>query len=77
MSNNPFDDDGGAFYALVNDEGQHSMWPTFKPVPGGWRVVYGDPVGKPRTEVLDWIDENWTDLRPQSLRDHIARHRAG
>jgi MbtH-like protein len=33
MSANPFDDDNGAFYVLVNDEDQHSLWPTFVGVP--------------------------------------------
>ena len=26
---NPFDDENGRFYVLVNDENQHSLWPTF------------------------------------------------
>ncbi|WP_369027930.1 MbtH family NRPS accessory protein, partial [Nocardia farcinica] len=26
---NPFDDDNARFYVLINDEGEHSMWPTF------------------------------------------------
>ncbi|MDT5206197.1 MAG: MbtH protein, partial [Mycobacterium sp.] len=29
MSTNPFDDDNGTFVVLVNDEDQHSLWPTF------------------------------------------------
>jgi uncharacterized protein YbdZ (MbtH family) len=33
MSINPFDDDG-SFFVLVNDEEQHSPWPTFADVPG-------------------------------------------
>lgn len=74
MAKNPFDDDEGSFYALVNDEEQYSLWPTFKPVPGGWTVAFGGPDGRPRAEVLAWIDENWTDLRPKSLRDVIAQH---
>ncbi|MEQ3552966.1 MbtH family protein [Pseudonocardia nematodicida] len=74
MATNPFDDEDGTFYALVNTEQQYSLWPTFQAVPGGWTVAFGGPDGKPRQEVLDWIEETWTDLRPQSLRDHIARH---
>jgi MbtH protein len=76
LARNPFDDDDGAFYALINQEEQHSLWPTFKPLPGGWTVVYGVPAGKPHQEVLDWIDRAWTDLRPKSLRDHIATYDA-
>ncbi|WP_394618750.1 MbtH family protein [Lentzea sp. JNUCC 0626] len=76
MAQNPFDDDNGSFYALINGEEQHSLWPTFKPVPAGWSIAYGEPDGRPRQEVLDWIDQNWTDIRPKSLRDHISRHEA-
>lgn len=77
MAKNPFDDDEGTFYALINHEEQHSLWPTWKPVPGGWTIVYGEPDGKPRQDVLEWIEQNWTDLRPKSLRDFIAKHEAG
>ena len=72
MSSNPFDDDTGAFYALVNGEEQYSLWPAFKAVPEGWRIVYGGPDGAPRQEVLDWIDATWTDMRPRSLRERVA-----
>ena len=40
MSSNPFDDENGTFYVLVNDEDQHSLWPSFAEVPAGWRVVF-------------------------------------
>ena len=69
MSSNPFDDENGTFHVLVNDEEQHSLWPTFKEVPAGWRAVFG-PAG--RQECLDYVDANWTDLRPKSLRDSMA-----
>ena len=39
MSINPFDDDDGSFFVLVNDEEQHSPWTTFADVPADWRVV--------------------------------------
>jgi MbtH protein len=69
VSSNPFDDENGTFHVLVNDEEQHSLWPTFKEVPAGWRVVFGPA---PRREALDYVDTNWTDLRPKSLRDTMA-----
>lgn len=68
MTVNPFEDPNGVFYALVNDEDQYSLWPTFKAVPDGWNIVYGAPEGAPRQDVLDWIDRTWTDMRPKSLR---------
>jgi MbtH protein len=26
---NPFEDENGNYYALINEEGQYSLWPTF------------------------------------------------
>ncbi len=68
VSINPFDDDDGSFLVLVNDEEQHSLWPTFADVPAGWRVVYGEA---DRAACLDYIEQNWTDIRPRSLRERL------
>jgi uncharacterized protein YbdZ (MbtH family) len=68
VSINPFDDDNGSFLVLVNDEEQHSLWPVFADVPAGWRVVYGEA---DRAACLDYIEQNWTDIRPKSLRDRL------
>ncbi|AQA05524.1 MbtH family protein [Mycobacterium sp. MS1601] len=72
MSSNPFDDPDGRFFVLVNDEEQHSLWPTFAEVPAGWSVVFGDPDGCDRESALRYVDENWTDMRPLSLRQKMA-----
>ncbi|MFF7243022.1 MULTISPECIES: MbtH family protein [Embleya] len=69
MSSNPFDDADGRFYVLVNDEEQHSLWPSFAEVPAGWRVVFGEDG---RQQCLDFVEQNWTDLRPKSLREAMA-----
>lgn len=69
MSTNPFDDDNGAFFVLVNDEDQHSLWPVFADIPAGWRVVHGEAS---RAACLDYVEKNWTDLRPKGLRDAMA-----
>lgn len=61
---NPFDNEDGVFHVLVNDERQHSLWPAFVEVPAGWNVVVSD---SSRQTCLDYIEENWTDLRPASL----------
>lgn len=70
MSGNPFedDDDEAQFLVLVNDEQQHSLWPTFAKVPAGWEVVFG-PDG--REPCLAYVERTWTDLRPASLRRFI------
>ena len=62
---NPFDDQDGTFYVLVNDEQQHSLWPSKIAVPAGWRVVHGEDS---RQACLDYVEEHWTDLRPLSAR---------
>lgn len=61
---NPFDDEEGRFLVLVNDEGQHSLWPAFADVPGGWTVALQEDS---REAALAYIEENWTDMRPKSL----------
>jgi MbtH protein len=62
---NPFDDLDCTFSVLVNDEEQHSLWPSHLPLPAGWRVIHGDDT---RQACLAYIEENWTDLRPLSAR---------
>ncbi|MEU4269123.1 MbtH family protein [Streptomyces sp. NPDC026092] len=64
MSTNPFEDPQGSFLVLVNDENQHSIWPSFAEVPAGWRAVFGEDT---REACLAYVEENWKDLRPASL----------
>ncbi|WP_067464235.1 MbtH family protein [Actinomadura macra] len=61
---NPFDDPDGRFLVLVNDEGQHSLWPSFADVPAGWQPVHGET---DRRSCLAYVEEHWTDMRPKSL----------
>jgi uncharacterized protein YbdZ (MbtH family) len=72
MSTNPFDDDNGTFFVLVNDEEQHSLWPAFTDIPPGWRVAFGEAN---RASCLDYVEQNWPDIRPKSLRDSLAGNR--
>jgi MbtH protein len=66
---NPFDDPDGTFLVLVNDEEQHSLWPGSLPVPAGWTAVHGADT---RQACLDYVEKNWTDLRPRSARRETA-----
>jgi uncharacterized protein YbdZ (MbtH family) len=68
MSTNPFDDETGTFVVLVNDEDQHSLWPTFADLPAGWRKVFG---AAGRAECLAYVEDHWSDLRPKSLRESM------
>jgi MbtH protein len=70
---NPFDDESGEFMVLVNNEGQYSLWPTFKDVPAGWNAV--GPRGE-RKACLAYIEENWTDMRPKSLIEQMNQDAA-
>jgi len=63
---NPFERDDVPYYALVNDEGQYSMWPTMNEVPEGWSVAHGPSA---RQSCLEFIEATWTDMRPRSLAD--------
>jgi uncharacterized protein YbdZ (MbtH family) len=65
---NPFDDQDGTFLVLVNDEGQHSLWPAFAQQPEGWTVALGEG---PREAALAYVEEHWTDMRPRSLREAL------
>ncbi|MDG4666643.1 MbtH family protein [Mycobacterium sp. 236(2023)] len=73
MSSNPFDDQDGRFLVLVNGEEQYSLWPTFAEVPTGWQTAFGGPDGTDRDSALRFVEEQWTDMRPRSLREQMDR----
>lgn len=68
-----FDNEQGVFHVVKNEEEQYSIWPEQKSVPLGWRRA-----GKTgtRAECLAFIEQHWTDMRPKSLRDHMAAQAA-
>ena len=51
--------------AVVNHEEQYALWPAGKAIPSGWRDT-----GRtgPKADVLRYIEEIWTDMRPASVR---------
>ncbi|MEU3345424.1 MbtH family protein [Streptomyces sp. NPDC006700] len=63
---NPFEDTDGRYIVLVNDENQHSLWPSFADIPAGWAVTHPEDT---REGCLAYIEEHWTDMRPKSLVD--------
>lgn len=67
---NPFEDEKGVFHVLVNAEGQHSLWPAFRDVPAGWTIVHKSDS---RAACLAYVEKNWTDMRPKSLIDDMAK----
>ncbi|MCF3122737.1 MbtH family protein [Streptomyces arenae] len=66
---NPFENPDGRYVVLVNHEGQHSLWPVFAEVPDGWTVAHPEDS---RQACLDYIEENWTDMRPKSLVEQMG-----
>ena len=67
---NPFEDEDGQYLVLVNGEFQYSLWPSFRETPLGWSAVGTRGL---RKECLEWINANWTDMRPRSLVEEMAR----
>lgn len=61
---NPFEDPDGTYVVLTNDEGQHSLWPSFAEVPVSWTVAKTEDT---RAACLEYVEANWTDMRPGSL----------
>ena len=55
----------GTLKVVVNAEQQYSLWPATRSNAPGW-----SDAGKTGTkdECVAWIKENWTDMRPASLR---------
>ena len=72
IPSSPFEDTDADFLVVVNESNQHSLWPAFADVPAGWAVAHGRA---PRRECVDYIDRNWTDLRPGVFFDPRARDR--
>lgn len=63
---NPFEDPEGRYLALINAEGQYSLWPAFVAVPDGWGVAHPEDS---RDACLAHIERHWTDMRPRSLAE--------
>ena len=65
---NPFEDEAGVYHVLINDEGQYSLWPSFIAVPAGWTIALQS---MNRQACLPYVDANWTDMRPNSLKEFM------
>jgi MbtH protein len=63
------DADTTTYKVVVNHEEQYSIWPAASDNPLGWRD--GGKSGT-KAECLAYIEQVWTDMRPQSLRKRDA-----
>jgi len=68
MSLHDEEEDKTIYKVVMNHEEQYSIWPEYRENPPGW-----DDVGKVglKAEVLAYIKEVWTDMRPLSLRQKM------
>lgn len=64
-----FDREDTVFRVVVNHEQQYSIWPDYKTVPAGWNECN---VTGLKADCLAWIENNWTDMRPLSLRRALS-----
>ena len=62
------------FVVVKNQEDQFSIWPLHKAIPAGWQAA-----GKQgnKEECLAFINAEWTDMRPRSLREQMEQQIAG
>ena len=63
------DNEEQTFSVVVNEEGQYSIWPDFKPIPPGWHEAGFKGVKK---LCLEHIAKVWADMRPLSLQKRMA-----
>ncbi|MFT3803138.1 MAG: MbtH family NRPS accessory protein [Burkholderiaceae bacterium] len=80
MTTSCFDREDEIFIVLINKEGQYSLWPHWKKVPGGWEAVtndQGERIQGDKKTVSEYVEKHWTDMRPRSLQESMARRAAG
>jgi MbtH protein len=65
-----FESPDAQFKILINHEEQYSLWPADLAVPGGWSET---GVCTSKDECDKWLEENWNDMRPKSLREALDR----
>jgi MbtH protein len=62
-------EDTTIYKVVVNHEEQYSIWPEYRDNPLGWRDAGKTGV---KDDCLAYIEQVWTDMRPLSLRNHLA-----
>jgi MbtH protein len=68
LQNQDQTEDATPYRVVLNHEEQYSIWPAHRENPQGWR---DDGKVGTKAECLAYIDENWTDMRPLSLRQQL------
>jgi MbtH protein len=68
------EEDRTIYKAVVNHEGQYSIWPVDRENPLGW---FDASKSGSKAECLKYIKEVWTDMRPLSLRRRMEAAGSG
>ena len=58
------------FKVVINHEEQYSIYPAIRENPYGWKDAGFEGT---KQECLDYIEKNWADLRPNSIRDESVK----
>ncbi|HTK10053.1 MAG TPA: MbtH family NRPS accessory protein, partial [Ktedonobacteraceae bacterium] len=64
------EEDRTMYKVVMNQEEQFSIWPVSRENPPGWIDTGKSGL---KHEVLSYIEEIWTDMRPLSLRMHMNK----
>ena len=64
------EDDTTVYKVVVNHEEQYSLWPADRELPLGWSEARKQ--GN-KADCLAFIESEWTDMRPKSLRDQMQQ----
>lgn len=65
---NPFENEHTSYLVLINEEEQYSLWPELLDIPSGWICVFGP---EKLSDCQNYIEMNWVDMRPKSLRERM------
>ncbi|HEX5120912.1 MAG TPA: MbtH family NRPS accessory protein [Pseudonocardiaceae bacterium] len=63
-------EDTRTYLVVRNDEEQYSIWLADRQLPAGW---YAEGTQGLKDVCLAHIEQVWTDMRPLSLRQQMAR----
>lgn len=64
------EEDNEEYICLVNEEEQYSTCFAWKEMPIGWKQL---GLNGKKEDVLNYVKEVWTDMRPKSLREQMDK----
>jgi MbtH protein len=60
------------YKVVINHEEQYSIYPANRDNPPGWIDV---GIRGTKEECLDYIEQNWTDMRPKQIRGESVQNK--